>query len=134
MGGEPAVEPGFTHASNEVCRNRQGTIGCARSNPTNVFAPTTYRLLGLCLQGPLEQPGLSHPLGERGELRPRSVPAQLLHVHEERRVRSQRREPLEEERQLVPLFEHGRRKRLDASVLLEESRCTNRADPRDPWI
>ena len=70
----------------------------------------------LCLEAPLEQARRVHALRPGGERVGRAAPAQLVHVAEQRRVGPQRREMLEQQRELAALAEHRRRKLFDRAV------------------
>jgi hypothetical protein len=54
----------------------------------------------------LEQPGRFHPLRPRRERRRRTAPAQGLHTLKERRIGPQRREILEEQREIALFAEN----------------------------
>src|SRR5207244_2788322 len=64
----------------------------------------------------LEQPRRFHPIRPGRECRRRTAPAQRLNLLKERRIGAQRREFLEEQRELAPSAENVRRKGFDPPV------------------
>src|SRR5688572_11535828 len=73
-------------------------------------------------------------LREFGKPARRPSPPQLLDVLEERRVGSQRRQRLEQKRELVPSAENGGRELLDGAVPVEQLRRGRRSDAWDARI
>src|SRR5882762_3117248 len=89
---------------------------------------------GWSLEAASEQSIIAQPCDARGESVGGSAPAQLLNVAEKPGVSLERRQFLEEERQLAPLAEHTRWKVLNAAVSTDET-CRGRfTDPRQTWI
>src|SRR5436190_12044047 len=62
------------------------------------------------------------------------APPDRVGAREQRRIDSQRRQLLEEERERQPVAEHGGRKRFDRAVAVQEPRGADRADPFDSGI
>src|SRR2546421_4043117 len=101
------------------------------SPPARAARPT----LGGCgLEAAGEQSIVSEACCARGEAVGGSAPVQLVHVREQPGVSPERRQLLEQHRQLAPLAEHTRWEVLDGTVTADEA-CRGRlTDPRQAWI
>src|SRR5204863_9504594 len=75
-----------------------------------------------------------HPLRPLWPRRCGSVPLELVHIGEERRIDSERRQILEQQRALAIGAEHFWRKRLDGPVAIEECGCGGRTDATNSRI
>src|SRR6266513_3596630 len=87
--------------------------------------------LGHCsLEAAAEQSIIPQPCCARGEAVGGSAPVQLVHVREKPGITPERRQLLEQQRQLAALAKHTRWKVLDGAVAADEA-CRGRlADPR----
>ena len=73
----------------------------------------------------LHEPRRSHAVSPVSEAHPRPLPKQLLNVIKQRRIATQRRKLLEQQRLIQAFAEHGGRKRLDGAVLIQQARCSD---------
>src|SRR5437667_4424952 len=79
----------------------------------------------------LEQPRRFHPIRPGRESRRRTAPAQRLDTLEEWRIGAQRREFLEEQRELALFTENVLREVFDRTVAVQKLGGGPGADPRD---
>src|SRR5439155_14114410 len=98
-----------------------------------------YRYLAVTLFdrslfAPLEQPRRFHPIRTRRERRRRTVPAKRLGSVEERRIGAQRREILEEQREIALFAENARREVFDLTVAVQKLGGGPGADSRDSGV
>src|SRR5438309_1056468 len=91
--------------------------------------------LGDCsLEAAAEQSLIPQPCYARGEAVGASAPPQLVHVAEKSGVCLERRQLLEQQRQLAPLAEHTRWKVFNGTVSADETCRGDLADPRQARI
>src|SRR5438552_2532996 len=89
---------------------------------------------GGCLEAALQQSSVSQAIGIRGECAGWSAPPELVHVPEQRRVGPERREVLEQERQVAAVPEYAGWKVFDPAVLIQEPSRGDRSDARNAGI
>src|ERR1700677_2931718 len=83
---------------------------------------------GTCFVDASEQARIAELRGELCEALRRPLPLELLDARKQRRVRAQRRKPLEQQRKLPALAQNFGRKLFDGAVAVDEPRCALRAD------
>src|ERR1051325_4525392 len=82
----------------------------------------------------LEQPRRFHPFRPGRQRLRRTAPAQRLDLLKERRIGAQRREILEEQREIALFTENFPRKVFDPPVTIQKLRGCSRTDARYAWV
>src|SRR6266568_2129161 len=87
-----------------------------------------------CAQGTRQKTRISQEPRALGERSGGAAPPELIHVIEERRIRPERCQVLEEQREVVAVPEDDRREALDEAVPVQEPGGRDPTDPRNARI